>query len=279
MRVLLAGARGQLGRALLEVGREHGWDILAFDRAALDITDPRAVAEAVRTVQPELIANAAAYTAVDKAEEEPGAAFAVNAKAVATLAELANETGSLLVHVSTDYVFDGRSSRPYREDDPPNPLSVYGRSKLEGERAAAGAREHLIVRTSWLFGRGWNFVEAIRRQLHGGAKELRVVADQTGKPTYALDLAAGIVRLVVAGARGLFHVANGGETTWADFAREIAAQLGFSVPVVPITTAEAGRPAPRPAFSVLDTSRFEALCGPLPPWRDALARYLATTRH
>ncbi|MGC8916538.1 MAG: dTDP-4-dehydrorhamnose reductase [Thermoanaerobaculum sp.] len=279
MRVLLAGARGQLGRALLEVGREHGWDILAFDRAALDITDPRAVAEAVRTVQPELIANAAAYTAVDKAEEEPGAAFAVNAKAVATLAELANETGSLLVHVSTDYVFDGRSSRPYREDDPPNPLSVYGRSKLEGERAAAGAREHLIVRTSWLFGRGWNFVEAIRRQLHGGAKELRVVADQTGKPTSALDLAAGIVRLVVAGARGLFHVANGGETTWADFAREIAAQLGFSVPVVPITTAEAGRPAPRPAFSVLDTSRFEALCGPLPPWRDALARYLATTRH
>ncbi|BCW93739.1 MAG: NAD(P)-dependent oxidoreductase [Thermoanaerobaculum sp.] len=277
MRVLITGARGQLGRALVDLGRGQGWQLWAYDLPEFDLTDVGAVQEAVRTAQPEVIFNAAAFTAVDRAEEEPEAAFAVNARAVATLASVADEVGALLVHLSTDYVFDGQNSRPYREDDPPNPLSVYGRSKLEGEKAAARASKHLIVRTSWLFGRGWNFVEAIRKQLLGGARELRVVADQFGRPTYAEDLAEALVRLVNAGAYGLFHVANTGETNWAGFAREIAAQLGFSVPVVDISTEEAGRPAPRPRYSVLDTAKFDSLGQPLPPWQEALARYLRAT--
>lgn len=277
MRVLITGARGQLGRALVDLGRGQGWQLWAYDLPEFDLTDVGAVQEAVRTAQPEVIFNAAAFTAVDRAEEEPEAAFAVNARAVAVLANVADEVGALLVHLSTDYVFDGQNSRPYREDDPPNPLSVYGRSKLEGEKAAAKASKHLIVRTSWLFGRGWNFVEAIRKQLSGGASELRVVADQFGRPTYAEDLAQALVQLVKAGAYGLFHVANTGETTWAGFAREIAAQLGFSVPVVDITTEDAGRPAPRPRYSVLDTTKFDSLCQPLAPWQEALARYLRAT--
>lgn len=276
MRVLITGARGQLGRALVELGRGQGWQLWAYDLPELDLADVGAVQEAVRTAQPEVIFNAAAFTAVDRAEEEPEAAFTVNAKAVATLAELSDEVGALLVHVSTDYVFDGRNQRPYKEDDPPNPLSVYGKSKLAGERAASQARHHLIVRTSWLFGRGWNFVEAIRKQLLNGARELQVVADQTGRPTYAEDLALALVGLVKAGASGVFHVANSGETTWAGFAREIVAQLGFSVPVMEITTEEAGRPAPRPRYSVLNTAKFDSLFRPLPPWQEALARYLRT---
>ncbi|MCX7894891.1 MAG: dTDP-4-dehydrorhamnose reductase [Thermoanaerobaculum sp.] len=274
MRVLITGSRGQLGRALVDLGKRAGWHVFAYDLPGLDITRLGNVQEAVRTVQPDLIFNAAAFTAVDRAESEPEQAFAVNARGVAHLAQAADEVGALLVHVSTDYVFDGTSHRPYHEEDPPHPLSVYGRSKLEGERAATQARRHLVVRTSWLFGRGWNFVEAIRKQINQGATELRVVADQTGKPTYAEDLAEALVRLVTLGAQGLLHVANAGVTTWAGFAEEIVRQLGLSLPVVPITTPQAGRPAPRPAYSVLDTSRFEKLCGPLPTWQDALSRYL-----
>lgn len=277
MRVLITGSCGQLGRALVDVGRGQGWDIWAFSSSEVDLKDADAVQEAVRKAQPEVIFNAAAFTAVDRAEEEPEEAFAVNAQAVATLAGLADEVGALLVQVSTDYVFDGESQRPYKEDDPPHPLSVYGRTKLEGERAAAKARRHVIVRTSWLFGRGWNFVEAIRKQLLNGARELRIVGDQTGRPTYAEDLALALVRLVEAEAHGIFHVANSGATTWAGFAREIVAQLGFSVPVVEISTEEAGRPAPRPLYSVLDTSKFDSLFQPLPRWQEALARYLRTT--
>lgn len=277
MRVLITGFCGQLGRALVDVGRGQGWDIWAFSSSEVDLKDADAVQEAVRKAQPEVIFNAAAFTAVDRAEEEPEEAFAVNAQAVATLAGLADEVGALLVQVSTDYVFDGESQRPYKEDDPPHPLSVYGRTKLEGERAAAKARRHVIVRTSWLFGRGWNFVEAIRKQLLNGARELRIVGDQTGRPTYAEDLALALVRLVEAEAHGIFHVANSGATTWAGFAREIVAQLGFSVPVVEISTEEAGRPAPRPLYSVLDTSKFDSLFQPLPRWQEALARYLRTT--
>ncbi len=276
MRVLITGSRGQLGRALVDLVRSHGWQLWAYGLPEFDLADVGAVQEAVRTAQPEVIFNAAAFTAVDRAEEEPEAAFTINAKAVATLAGLANEVGALLVHLSTDYVFDGQSQRPYREDDPPNPLSVYGQSKLAGEKAAAQARKHLIVRTSWLFGRGWNFVEAIRKQLLNGAGELRVVGDQRGRPTYAEDLAGALVALVRAGASGVFHIANSGETTWAGFAREIVAQLGFSVPVVDITTEEAGRPAPRPRYSVLDTQKFDSTLKPLPPWQQALARYLRT---
>ncbi|MGQ9752437.1 MAG: dTDP-4-dehydrorhamnose reductase [Thermoanaerobaculaceae bacterium] len=274
MRVLLTGGRGQLGTAIRALAKSWAWELFAPVKRELDITQSRDVLEACWKLQPEVIINAAAYTAVDKAESEPEQAFLVNAQAVASLAKAANDVGALLVQISTDYVFDGRNSHPYREEDEPNPLSVYGKSKLGGEQAARTAREHLVIRTSWLFGDGWNFVEAIRKQLANGAKMLRVVADQKGRPTFAPDLAKVIAQLVEKGERGLFHAANNGTATWAEFAGEIVAQLGLAVPVVPISTEEANRPAPRPSYSVLDTSRLEAVVGPLPNWQNALSRYL-----
>ena len=259
---------------------ERGLEVVGADLPELDITDAAAVPRLVEQTAPEVIVNCAAFTAVDAAEELEQEALAVNGLAVATLAETANRAGATLVQLSTDYVFAGEAGHPYREDDPPAPRSAYGRTKLAGEVAAARADRHLIVRTAWLFGEGrGNFVEAIRRQLTGGATTLRVVDDQTGSPTYATDLAGALLDLVALGATGTVHAVNEGRVTWCGLARAIVAGLGTDVEVVPITTAEAARPAPRPAFSVLDTGRLHALLGHrLPDWRDALARYLAAVR-
>lgn len=276
MRLLVTGSRGQLGLALQRAAAEAGHEFAGYDLPELDITDPTAVRAVVARVRPDAIVNCAAYTAVDAAEADEGRALAVNGAAVAGLAAAADEAGALLVQISTDFVFDGASPRPYREDDPPHPLSAYGRSKLAGERAAERAHRHLIVRTAWLFGEGANFVEAIHRQLDAGATELRVVGDQRGCPTYATDLAGGLLRLLDAGAAGVVHAVNQGQASWFEFAVEIVRQLDAAAEVVPTTTAQAARLAPRPAYSVLDTSRFRGLVGTdLPPWQDALARRLA----
>jgi len=275
VRLLVTGSRGQLGLALQAAAPALGHELVGFDLPELDITDAAAVREAVAVVKPGAIVNCAAFTAVDAAEADEARATAVNGTAVAGLATLADEVGAVLVQISTDYVFDGQSGRPWREDDPTVPLSAYGRSKLAGERAAARARQHLIVRTAWLFGQGANFVEAIRKQVEAGKRELSVVADQLGSPTYAADLASAILGLLGGGARGIVHAVNEGVTTWQGFAAEIVRQLGADVVIRPISTAELGRPAPRPANSVLDTACLQALLGgPLPPWRDALGRYL-----
>ena len=279
MRLLVTGSRGQLGRALERAAPAHGWEFYGFDLPELDITDRDAVAAAARTVLPAAIVNCAAFTAVDAAETHEEEALAVNGTAAAHLAAAADEVGAALVQISTDYVFDGRDERPRREDDATNPLSAYGRTKLAGERAAASARAHLIVRTAWLFGEGGvNFVEAIRGQLARGSRHLRVVADQQGSPTYAADLATALLQLIEGGARGLVHAVNAGSTSWFGFAGEIVRQLGIAADLEPITTETAARPAPRPRFSTLDTARLVELIGaPLPPWQDALARYLAGT--
>ncbi|MGV8041883.1 MAG: SDR family oxidoreductase [Thermoanaerobaculaceae bacterium] len=188
---------------------------------------------------------------------------------------MANAVGSVLVHLSTDYVFDGRPGRAWREDDPTGPLSAYGRSKLAGERVASLAAQHLIVRTAWLFGEGWNFVEAIRKQLDAGRRELAVVSDQVGSPTLAVDLAEALVELLERSARGVVHAVNDGATSWHGFACEIVRLLGADAVVRAIRSDELGRPAPRPANSVLDTSRLRELLGHgLPPWQDALRRHL-----
>jgi dTDP-4-dehydrorhamnose reductase len=284
VKLLVTGARGQLGRALEVVVPARGHGFLGVDLPEVDIADAAAVARLVRRERPGALVNCAAFTAVDAAEEHEDEALAVNGTAVAGLAAAAEAVGAVLVQISTDYVFDGRSSRPYREDDAPAPLSAYGRSKLAGEVAARGARHHLVVRTAWLFGEGGrNFVEAIRTQVRGGAAALRVVDDQRGSPTYAADLADAIVRLLEGGARGVIHAVNDGVTTWAGLAREIVARIGATVEIVPITAAELARPAPRPANSHLDTGRLTGLLGaPLPPWQDAVRRYLeggAVTNH
>lgn len=283
MRALVAGAGGQLGRELRErLGSELVW---AGGREALDVTDAGAVAALVARLRPDVVFNAAAYNRVDAAEGEPERAFAVNASAPRAMALVAREAGALVVHVSSDYVFDGASSRPYLEDDPASPLSVYGRSKLEGERhVLASGAEALVVRTSAVLGRGGSaqkggsFVDRILAQAQAG-KPLRVVADQVFAPTVASELADALLGLVRRGARGLYHVTNQGSCSWHELATAALRAAGVDHPVASITAAELKLPARRPAYSVLDTSRFRALGLPgLRPWRDALAELVASAR-
>jgi len=280
VKALVLGSAGQLGRELAErLGDELAW---AGGRDALDVTDERAVAALVARVGPEVVFNATAYNRVDAAEAEPERAFAVNALAPRAMALAAREAGALIVHVSTDYVFDGALTRPYREDDPAHPLSVYGASKLAGEgHALASGAEVLVVRTSGVLGRrgsaqkGGSFVDRILARARTG-QPLRVVADQVFAPTSARELAGALVELVRLGARGLCHVTNEGSCSWHELATAALAAAGLERPVEPIAAAELGLPARRPAYSVLDNSRGRALgLPPLRPWRDALAELVA----
>jgi dTDP-4-dehydrorhamnose reductase len=274
--LLITGVYGQLGRALEKQAQRRGLSVAGHDLDTLDIRDRGAVAELVGRLRPRALANCAAFTAVDACEADEATATAVNGTAVGHLAAACNAAGALLLHLSTDYVFAGDGKRPYTETDPVAPASAYGRSKLEGERLARTAERHLIVRTAWLYGHGGaNFVEAIRRQIDGGASSLRVVADQVGSPTFCDDLSAALLDLVEADARGVVHAVSSGSTSWHGFAVEIARQLGATVAVQAVTTAEYPRPARRPRYSVLDTSRLAALIGRhLPPWQEAVTRYL-----
>jgi dTDP-4-dehydrorhamnose reductase len=278
-RWLITGAGGMAGTDLRGALALRDEPVVALTKSDLDITDSRCVAACVAEARPDVIVNCAAYTKVDLAESEESAASAINGSAVELVAQAANDAGALLVQISTDFVFDGGKRTPYEIDDEPHPLSAYGRSKRLGEIAATHAREHLIVRTSWLFGtHGPNFVEAIRRQVALGKSPLRVVNDQRGRPTYTPHLADAILRLVTSGARGVIHYADAEECTWFDFARAIAPEAE----IVPVTTDEFPRPAPRPAYSVLSTERYERLTGVTPAsWRDGLREYLraSDTRH
>ena len=276
MRALVVGSAGQLGRELVAcLGAECAW---AGDRGRIDVRDPLAVRALVEQVAPDVLFNATAWNGVDAAESEREAAYAVNAEAPQTLARAACEKGARFVHVSTDYVFDGQASRPYREDDAPAPLGVYGASKLAGERlVAAAGGDWLVVRTSGLLGRGGSeqkggsFVERIVAQARAG-RRLRVVADQTFAPTIANDLARSLVALARSGPRGLFHVTNEGACTWHELALAALRQAGIDAPVDEVALAELRLPARRPLYSVLDCSRFLALGLHRPrPWRDALS--------
>ena len=280
MKALVLGSAGQLGRELaLQLGEELLW---AGGRDQLDVSDGPAVAALVARLRPDVVFNATAYNRVDAAESEPERAFAVNALAPRALAFAARELGALLVHVSTDYVFDGALARPYREDDPAHPLSVYGASKLAGEGHVLGSgAEALVVRTSGVLGRGGSaqkggsFVDRILAQARAG-KPLRVVADQRFAPTSAGDLASALVELVRLGARGLCHVTNAGSCSWHELATAALAAAGLERPVEAIAAAELRLPARRPAYSVLDNSRARALgLPPLRHWKDALTELVA----
>lgn len=262
-----------LGTDLRSELTRRGEPVVALSRSDLDITDARLVSAAVNEHAPDVIVNCAAYTKVDLAESDEAAANAINGSAVELLADAANEAGALLVQVSTDFVFDGTKRQPYGVDDATAPLSAYGRSKLLGEVAARHAEQHLIVRTSWLFGvHGPNFVEAIRNQIRKGVDSLRVVDDQRGRPTYTPHLARAIVRLVARGARGVVHYADAEECSWYEFARAIAPEFTIR----PVTSDEFPRPARRPAYSVLSTDRYESLTGVTPDsWREGLREYLS----
>jgi dTDP-4-dehydrorhamnose reductase len=281
VRALVAGSRGQLGRELAcLLGDDLAW---AGDREEVDVTDAGAVGGLVERTGPDVVFNATAYNQVDRAEVEPAEALAVNALAPRWLATAARKQGALLVHFSTDYVFDGTAERPYREDDCPRPLGVYGVSKLAGERLVATVGgEHLVIRTSGLLGRGGSeqkggsFADRIVARARSG-QPLRVVADQTFAPTCARDLAAATIALVGAGARGLVHVTNGGSCSWHELAEATLALAGVDAVVEPIGASDLALPARRPAYSVLDTGRYEGLgLPPLRPWREALGDCLAT---
>ncbi len=300
-RVLLLGAGGMLGTDLAaRVPRTT--DLLPLTRRDLDVTDEAAVARVMRNEEPDVVLNATAYTDVDGAEREPEKAMQVNGAAPGILGRTA-KAGALIIHYSTDYIFNDRVRRPLTEDDPPDPLNQYGRSKLEGERAlaASGAR-HLIIRTQWLFGlHGRSFPRTMWERAHK-RQETRVVNDQFGRPTYTVDLALATWRLLalftvqrVAGGRlsvvgkskgnpdhrppstdhRLFHIANSGITTWYEMAKRIFHAAGADEYLEPCTSAEFPRPARRPAWSALDTTRYESLVGkPLAAWEDALDRFL-----
>ena len=284
MRIFVTGAEGQLARALREAGAQRGFDVTAIGRPTLDLTRGADCHAVIAAAKPDVVVNAAAYTAVDRAESEPAAAHAVNADGAGAVAQAAKALGVPLIHISTDYVYDGSLARPYIETDALQPLGVYGASKLAGEQAvtAAGA-DHAILRTAWVYSPfGANFVRTMLRLAESRA-EISVVADQIGSPTSALDLADAALR--VAGnlvqapgdknLRGVFHFAGAGEASWADFASEIfviSARLGGArARVIPITTAQYPTPARRPANSRLDTYRIRAVHGVTPlDWRVAL---------
>ncbi|MDW8468761.1 MAG: dTDP-4-dehydrorhamnose reductase [Burkholderiales bacterium] len=273
MKILLTGANGQLGSELARRLPALG-ELTAADRAALDLAKVEAIRRALREAKPQLVVNCAAYTAVDRAESEPTLAHAVNAVAPAVLAEEARRLGALLVHYSTDYVFDGEKGAPYVEEDPCNPLNVYGRTKLAGEEAVRGSGcRHLVLRASWVYApRGRNFVRAILRKARAG-EPLRVVDDQTGVPTSAAFLAEATMRALAAGGEGLYHLAPTGATTWYGFACAIVERLGLEVAVTPIRTEDYPTAARRPRYSVLDATRARsAFRLPADDWRQVFER-------
>ena len=286
MKILLAGGSGQLAQELQQVLLSSG-EVIAVDRTRLDLSQPESIRQAMAQIQPDLVVNAGAYTAVDKAENEPELASAVNGIAPGIFAEECEKQGASLIHFSTDYVFDGSRGSAYLETDITNPLGTYGKSKLAGEEVIRQAvNRHIIIRTAWVYGNGGkgNFVKTMLR-LGKEREEIRVVADQIGSPTWTGDLAAAVSQIIPQikpEIFGTYQYTNSGVCSWYDFAIAIfeeAEKLGFPLKVqrvIPITTAEYPTPAKRPAFSVLSTVKISAILGTYPPhWRQGLRQMLA----
>jgi dTDP-4-dehydrorhamnose reductase len=281
MRILITGANGMLAHDVRRVAERAGHELVLVDLPELDIVDESAVNAFFERERPEASINCAAWTDVDGAEEKRDLAHAVNAEGAGNLARTAAKLGTPLLHLSTDYVFDGAPPldgagrpRPYVESDPTGPRSVYGATKLEGERQVlAASAEHTVVRTSWLYGvDGRNFVDTMLR-LAGEREAVQVVDDQIGCPTWSGHLAPALLGLLERQVRGLVHLAGAGAVSWNGFAREIFRQAEVACRVEAATSEQMARPAPRPAYSVLESERADVL--PMPPWQDGLAGYLA----
>ncbi len=270
--ILVVGANGMLGHDLMQL---LSGEIRGVDIGDIDITSIESVQRVLLTLKPAVIINAAAYTDVDGCETRRDLAMQVNGEGVGNLALTAREIGARLVQISTDYIFDGGKGSPYVEDDPTQPLSVYGESKLAGELNVRLAPDYLIVRTQWLYGvHGNNFVETMLR-LAGEKKELAVVDDQVGSPTWTVDLSLAIRALLEKGCCGTYHVANAGYCSWNEFAKTIFAEAGMEITVRPMTTKDLDRPARRPLYSTLDCGKLIRDTGFRPgPWQDALGKYL-----
>ena len=276
MNALITGGGGLLATALAEVGGRRGWRIRSRPHDSLDVTSGEQVEATLRAEATDIVLHCAAYTNVDAAESDEAEATRVNRDGAGVVAEVCATLGVTILYPSTDYVFRGDVNRPYRTTDEPDPVNAYGRSKLAGERAVArtGAR-HLIVRTSWLYGAGGrDFVDTML-EIGGSRGAVSVVDDQTGRPTWTEDLASALLELAERRATGTLHVAGGGEATWKDLADEVFRIADLSVEVEATTTRAFGAAAPRPPYSVLDTSDAMAILGRgLPDWRESLARYL-----
>jgi dTDP-4-dehydrorhamnose reductase len=277
--VVVTGAGGQLGN---ELCRQLAARAVGLDLPTFDLTDRQTVLRMLSKVSPSAVINTAAYTQVDRAEDEPELCYAVNATGVGHLVEGCRESGAVLVQVSTDYVFGGTVSRrtPYLETDPPEPQGVYATSKLAGEEQACSWNKHFVVRTCGLYGApgprsAGSFVLTMLR-LGEERSELRIVRDQVCTPSYVPHIARAVLFLLSTDAFGTYHVVNSGQTTWYDFAAEIFRLAGYQVEIEAITTAEFAPKAPRPRYSVLDTSKYHSLPGRpmMPHWRDALAEFL-----
>ena len=286
MRLLVTGATGQLGFEVARAFARSGHEVMAPTRQELDLLDPPSVAAFAREHKADWVINCAAYTQVDQAESEPERAYTINRDSAGQLAGAVAEYDGRMLHVSTDFIFDGTQKQPYRETDTPNPLGVYGQSKLEGELAVLEALPTAtVLRTAWVYGTyGHNFVKTMLRVAAEG-RPLRVVDDQLGSPTWTTDIMNAITVLVEKNADGVFHYTNAGETSWYGFAAAIleeAARVGFDIKtdtVMPIPTAEYPMPATRPAYSVLDTEKIQScLSSPIPPWRDSLKNMLKELR-
>jgi dTDP-4-dehydrorhamnose reductase len=280
MRTLVLGGTGMLGRAVVGEARRRGWPALGLSRLEADLRDRERLRAAADAYRPELVVNCAALTRVDDCEARRELALEVNGAAVANAVALAEAAAAPLVQVSSDYVFDGRSTTPHTEEAAPSPLSAYGESKLAGERRALAYPRALVVRTSWVFGPGGaNFVATMVRQIEAGRLPLRVVDDQVGCPTYTRFLASALLELAARRQHGLVHYRNREPVSWFDFAREIAASWRLGVEVLPISTAEAARPAPRPPYSVLAVERYQSVTGrAVEPWAAGLQEYLEELR-
>lgn len=280
MKVLITGANGQLGQSLLEILSAKGMEVIPTDREVMDITDWEQCREYFLRCRPDAVIHAAAYTAVDRAETEPDEAYRVNAVGTRNVAAASALVDAKCCVISTDYVFDGTASAPYREFDPPSPRTMYGRTKLAGEQLAVSlSRRWFIVRTAWLYGPGGqNFVETMLK-LAAEREYLTVVNDQFGCPTHTADLSRFLAELIQTEHYGLYHAANSGSCSWFEFAKAILEETGMPAEIRPCTTAEYPRPAPRPGYSVLDAMAIRTNgFTPLPPWRQGLKDYLAGRR-
>jgi dTDP-4-dehydrorhamnose reductase len=284
-RYVLIGAAGQLGSDLVRTFDGIG-TLIPLTHQQIEIQNPDDVAETLAALRPSHVINTAAWNLVDRAEDEPRAAFALNADAVGTLSATCDRIGATLVHFSTDFVFDGAKRAPYVEDDTPNPLSAYGESKLAGERLARErCARAIVIRVAALFGMarsagkgGTNFVETMLRAAAAG-RALRVVADQVTTPSYTPDVARAVWRLLATAPPGIYHVTGGGETSWYDFARDIFRREAMTPALTGVTSEEFGARAKRPLYSVLAHRALRALGHPeTPPWQDGLAAYLAERR-
>lgn len=273
MKVLLLGKTGLIGSALFSEFEKSSDDfiVVAPSHIECDVTRTKELLQYVRGHMPDVIINATGYTAVDKAEEEPDMAQKLNAEAVRGLAKIAAGLDIPLVHFSTDYVFDGSRKQGYSESDSPAPISVYGSSKAAGEKALTeNLKKYYLVRTAWVYGSGGkNFVDTILERARTG-EPLRVVGDQFGSPTYSVDLAQAVLRLLQGQKYGIYHLVNSGETSWYEFAVEIFHQLGIPQKIIPITSEQLNRPAKRPQYSLLKNTKLP----PLRHWKEALSEYL-----